>query len=185
MVAYTDGGLDPGADPKAGWGMTIQSQVDRWEVRGQGRLHGEQSNSIAEAMALLQVLRGVHPSEDITVYIDNDGVILNWDKGRGDDPRGRLQQGGRAVWNRLMGIKRYRAEQGGATRLVWVHSHVDDKERRERKPRKGVAPPPNPKLCACGGDKKGHCIPSHHAHVGNDLADSLAEGGKHMKRATF
>ena len=34
MVAYTDGGLDPGADPKAGWGMTIQSQVDRWEVRG-------------------------------------------------------------------------------------------------------------------------------------------------------
>ena len=65
---------------------------------------------------------------------------------------------------------------------MWVHSHVDDKERRERKPRKGVAPPPNPKLCACGGDKKGHCIPSHHAHVGNDLADSLAEGGKHMKK---
>ena len=133
-------------------------------------------------MALLQVLRGVHPSEDITVYIDNDGVLLNWDKGRGDDPRGRLQQGGRAVWNRLMGIKRYRAEQGGATRLVWAHSHVDDKERRERKPRKGLAPPPDPKLCACVGDKKGHCIPSHHAHVGNDLADSLAEGVKHMKK---
>ena len=33
MVAYTDGGLDPGAEPKAGWGMTIQCQVDRWKVR--------------------------------------------------------------------------------------------------------------------------------------------------------
>ena len=53
--------------------------------------------SIAEAMALLQELRGVHPSQDITVYRHNDGFILNRDKGRGDDPSGRLQQGGRAV----------------------------------------------------------------------------------------
>lgn len=183
IVAYTDGGLDPGVEPRAGWGMTTQCQAEGWEVRGQGRLHGEQSNSIAEAMALLQVLRGVHPTQDVTVYIDNNGVLQNWDRGRGDDPRGRLQQGGRAVWNRILGMKRYRADQGGATTLVWVHSHVDDKDRRERKPKKGEGKGDTPPMqCACGGNEKGHCIPEHHAHVGNELADSLAEGGKHMKQ---
>ena len=29
------------------------------------------------------------------MHIDNDGAILNWDKGRGDNLRGRLQQGER------------------------------------------------------------------------------------------
>ena len=117
--------------------MNTTRKAEGWEVSGQGRLHGEQSNSIAEAMALLQVLRGVHPTQDVTVYIDNNGVLQNWDRGRGDDPRGRLQQGGRAVWNRILGMKRYRADQGGDTTLVWVHSHVDDNDRRERKPEKG------------------------------------------------
>ena len=42
---------------------------------GQGRLHGEQSSSITEAMALLQVLREVHLTHDVTVYIDNNGVL--------------------------------------------------------------------------------------------------------------
>jgi hypothetical protein len=115
----------------------------------------------------------------VTVYIDNNGVLQNWDRGRGDDPRGRLQQGGRAVWNRILGMKRYRADQGGATTLVWVHSHVDDKDRRERKPKKGEGKGDAPPMqCACGGNEKGHCIPEHHAHVGNELADSLAEGGE-------
>ena len=99
IVAYTDGGLDPGVEPRAGWGMPTQCQAEGWEVMGQGRLRGEQSNSIAEAMALLQVLTGVHPTQDATVYnvIDNNGVLQNWDRGRGDDPSGRLPQGGRAV----------------------------------------------------------------------------------------
>ena len=41
--------------------------------------------------------------------------------------------------------------------------------------------PPNA-MCMWGNEK-GHCIPEHHAHVGNKLADSLAEGGKHMKQS--
>ena len=61
--------------------------------------------------------------------------------------------------------------------------HVDDKDRRERKPKKGEGKGDAPPMqCACRGDEKGHCIPEHHAHVGNELADSLAEGGKHMKQ---
>ena len=103
-------------------------------------------------------LRGVHPTQDVPVYIDNNGVLRNWDRGREDDPRGRLQQGGRALWNRILGMKRYRADrdQGGNTTPVWVHSHVDDKDRRERKPKKarvrGISPQCNVHV---GGMRKG------------------------------
>ena len=78
-------------------------------------------------------------------------------------------------------MKRYRADQRGNMTLVWVHSqcHVDDKDRRERKPKTArVRGMPHPMQCACGGDEKGQCIPEHHDIVGNELADSLAEGGE-------
>ena len=40
-----------------------------------------------------------------------------------------------------------------------------------------------PLRCACGGDEKGHCIASHQHHLGNELADSLAEEGKALDPA--
>ena len=40
-----------------------------------------------------------------------------------------------------------------------------------------------PLQCACGGDEKGHCIASHQHHLGNELADSLAEEGKALDPA--
>ena len=42
---------------------------------------------------------------------------------------------------------------------------------------------PLPLMCACGGDQHGHCIPSHPHHVGNVLADTLAEKGKGLECA--
>ena len=70
VQAYTDGGTRPGAQPVSGWGMAIwQEGVEL--TAGQQRLHGEQSNDIAEAMAVIQAMRVVHPSADMTVYIDN------------------------------------------------------------------------------------------------------------------
>ena len=82
VLAYTDGGLDPGLEPKAGWGCALcPNPGEAWlqssgiggvmPASGQqvlslyGRLHGAQNNSYAEAMALLQVLRWVHPAVEL------------------------------------------------------------------------------------------------------------------------
>ena len=61
------------------------------------------------------------------------------------------------MWNRVLGMKMYRADQGGATTLAWVHSHVDDNDRRERKPKKGKGKGDAPPRCdvQVGGMRKG------------------------------
>ena len=80
--------------------------------------------------------------------------------------------------NRILGIKAYRAKQGGLTRLEWAPLYVDDKDRRGRKPKNGQCKGAiTPKPCACGGERSGYCIPGHHVHVGNELEDSLAKRG--------
>ena len=48
-----------------------------------------------------------------------------------------------------------------------MHSHVDDVERR--KWNQGA-----PFACACGGQGKGECDPTHPHHKGNELADAAA-----------
>ena len=163
-------------------------------LHGWGRLQGQQLNATAEAMALLQVLKHTPLNQDLIVHIDNLGVIQTWDHYTCDDVRARLCSGARAVWNRIYALKRHRLLEGSSTSVVWVHSHVDDEDRRRRVPEKkrkskkgklkadsGV--PTAPRLCACGGDAHGHCVVDHHAHVGNDAADVLAERGKHLDEA--
>ena len=136
VCAYTDGGLDPGEVPHAGFGAVMllprvaQSLVrcggrGRATVHGRftrmwGRLAGEQNNSYAEAMALLQVLRHAYIQDTVVVFIDNLGVIQRWDGLQGHDVRGRIGGGGRAIWNRIYCLARARREVSAVTRVHWV-----------------------------------------------------------------
>ena len=95
VVAYTDGGLDPLPQPRAGWGVVlmrarsaegIHREMGTFMTRDEGetlevwgRLEGGQNNSYGEAMALLQVLRLTPLQSDLTVFIDNSGVIDRWE----------------------------------------------------------------------------------------------------------
>ena len=89
-----------------------------------GRLGGEQNNSYGEAMALLQVLRFAPLQSNLTVYIDNAGVIDRWEHITGHGS-GRLKRGGRAIWNRIYMLNRARQGSGVSTEVRWVHSHVE------------------------------------------------------------
>ena len=97
-------------------------------------------------------------------------------------------------------LMQLRKVHGALTALHWVHSHVDDEDRRKRvkAPQKAgvdwweTAPPKGklqedrevtPLACACGGDEHGHCLPMHPHHMGNVLADALADKGKVLDEA--
>ena len=107
MNIYTDGGTIPGVTPKTAWGLEIQDgrqMVVQWKGEGmqiKGRLQGLQSNDLGEAMALLQGLRSIHPSQDCEIFIDNTGVVDTWGKDTLNNPRARLHSTGRALWNRI------------------------------------------------------------------------------------
>jgi hypothetical protein len=149
---YTDGGTIPGEHPISGWGFTINNDEGKtledndgtkWE--GAGRLQGEQNNTIAEAMALLQSIRTIPLSRDCHIYIDNTGVLCCVNKDLWDDPRQRLDLTGRAVWNRIHCLLHERKSAGALTRFHWIHSHVDDADRRQWKETSRFT-------CACGGE---------------------------------
>ena len=124
-------------------------------------------------MALLQALRSIHTKTNCQVYIDNTGVIDTAAKRRWDDPNARLEQGGRAVWNRIEHLTRMRSEAGATTELQWIHSHVDDEARQKWNPQ-------HRRECACGGGGEQKCIPEHPLHRGNEMADELATAGTEM-----
>ena len=195
MLAYTDGGLDPGPQPRAGWGAVLMRAASRRYVRREGgsfltadgsetlemwgRLQGEQNNSHGEAMALLQVLRHTPLQSGLTVMIDNTGVIDRWGSmiGHGSE---RLKRGGRAMWSRIFMLMRARNKAGSRTEIEWIHSHVEEEERRVRRPcREGQTN--KLRVCACGGDEKGDCVPHHYHHIGNEWADKLADRGKMLQ----
>lgn len=159
---YTDGATIPGSNQKTAWGMTTWYQ-GREVDKAAERLHGEQSNDIGEAMALLQALRRTHPETRANIFIDNAGVVQTVSKDNWNNPRGRQTQGGRAVWNRIHALLATRNE----TNIQWIHSHVDSKERRKWKEN-------NKMVCACGGQGKRECDPEHQHHKGNERADKLA-----------
>ena len=69
---------------------------------------------------------------------------------------------------------RWRDSQGAKTTFRWVHSHTDKAHRRRW----------NPKCkheCACGGQGKQECDPTHAHHIGNERADTLATQGMHSQ----
>jgi len=140
------------------------------ERSGKNRLQGLQSNDLAEAMALLQSLRAIRLDEPAEVFIDNEGVVITANEKLTDLSRHgkvRMKQGGRAIWNRIAALTQARTEAGATTEFTWVHSHVDDPERAQLKPKCNLT-------CACGGSAKNRCNPNHPHHKGNEKADALA-----------
>ena len=121
MNIYTDGGTIPGVKPKTAWGLEIQDgqhKVVKWKGEGmqiKGRLQGLQSNDLGEAMALLQGLRSIHPSQDCEIFIDNTGVVDTWEKDTLNNPRARLHSTGRALWNMIQLLKNARERAGAET----------------------------------------------------------------------
>ena len=117
---YTDGGTIPGTKPRTAWGLEIQDRQQKavqWKGKGMqihGRRQGLQSNDLGEAMALLQGLRSIHPSQDCEIFIDNTGVVDTWHKATLNDPRARLHSTGRALWNRIQLLKGARERAGAA-----------------------------------------------------------------------
>ena len=51
------------------------SPPGQYQREQQGRLQGQQDNSAAEAMAILQAMLNIHPYDDITMYCDNQGCV--------------------------------------------------------------------------------------------------------------
>ena len=163
---YTDGGTEQGESPKTSWAYWIHNGKGTEREIG-GRLRGLQSNDLGEAMALLQALRAVHPSDDVAAYVDNLGVVNAANENVPQSPRERMKQSGRAIWNRIRAMIRFRVSQGAETTVEWVHSHVDDPDRVQLK--EGCK-----QVCACGGSNTTQCQPEHEHHAGNEKADKVA-----------
>ena len=121
-------------------------------------------------MALLQALRNTHTMTPADIYIDNEGVVRTAGKQRHNDVRARMKQGGRAIWNRIEQMLRLRRTQGTHTGIHWVHSHVDEETRRAWKETCQLE-------CACGGQGRRECDPTHPHHLGNEQADKCAKRG--------
>ena len=100
-------------------------------------------------MALLQVLRHTPLRSGLTVLIDNTGVIDRWGSMTGHGAE-RLKRGGRAMWSRIFMLMRERNKVGSRTEVQWIHSHVEEEERRVRRPR-GEGETHGLRRCACGG----------------------------------
>ena len=168
---YTDGATIPGR--ATGWGYCTtgtNGEGEQEESRSWGRIEGEQSNDLGEAMALLQALRNTHPLTPVDVYIDNGGVVATTNKRHHRDVRARMRQGGRAIWNRIEQLMQLRRSNGTHTGVHWIHSHVDEEGRRAWKDTCKLE-------CACGGMRRRECDPTHPHHRGNEQADECAKKG--------
>jgi hypothetical protein len=79
----------------------------------------------------------------------------------------------RTIWSRIQAIVHYRQLLGTPTSFLWVHSHVDKKERQ--------IPTTSDHACACHDGAQfqvpKRCKPHHLAHKGNSKADVLADQG--------
>jgi len=147
--------------------------VQTYEIEGEetttvakGKVNGDQDNYIAEAKGALYNLVHTAPADTLHLYIDNLSVVQTWKKDTRDDTAARMTMPGRAVWNQIQDMTAWRKNNGGETHVHWIHSHVDKKERQQRK---ATAPD-----CACGARK---CDPDHYHHQGNAKADEVADEG--------
>jgi ribonuclease HI len=122
-------------------------------------------------MAILQAMLRIHPSHNLTVHSDNQGCVDKMARIETNDPS---QWPNRVIWLRIHSLTRYRTLMGANTTTRWIHSHVDDPERR--------ATPKAVHLCVCKSKREEECDPSHWAHQGNDRADELARQGADMGR---
>jgi len=105
---------------------------------------GKQSNDAAETRAILQGLLETHPEDPLVIYCDNQGCVDTWHKPKDQHKAEGLVRNNRAIWNRIQAVRDLRQGMGTETKMKWVHSHVDDEERRERGGKGKYE-------CACGG----------------------------------
>jgi ribonuclease HI len=170
LDVYTDGSTHDNGT-RAGWGFAAftkaQDTSGKGKRRDSARLIGEQSNYLAEAIALLEVLRSTNPWTTLDIYIDNEGVVQEWEKDKRERTKERMQTPGRAIWNRITNLREYRS---GITRVHWVHSHPDGKVNKTSRE------------CACGAAPPEVCDENHRHHRGNDAADDEANKGANKER---
>ena len=172
--AYGDGATYL-EEQRAGWGVCISASPmcgGRYDRQAEGRLHGDQNNSAAEAMAILQAMLLIHPSHHLVMHTDNQGCVDKAQRIEGADVS---LWDHRPIWNRIKALTRYREICGATTTIHWIHSHVDDPARR--------ATPKAAHLCVCKAERAQDCDPYHWAHVGNEEADALAKSGATKPRA--
>ncbi len=171
--AYGDGATYESED-RAGWGLWITARGPSEETKAlNGRLAGAQNNDGAEAEAILQALLNTNPGENMSFFSDNQGCIRKWRK-LGTEST--LKWGYRAIWNRIHKLKDLREANGTTTNMNWVHSHVDDEERRTQRTAHMA--------CACRENGEQECDPNHRHHIGNEKADTEAKKGAYKHRAT-
>jgi ribonuclease HI len=161
---------------KSGWGVAIINNQGNQRTKN-GRVPGKQTNDAAETRAILQGLLETHPLDPLIIYCDNQGCVDNWHKPTGKHKIEGLARNNRAMWNRIQSLRDLRQELGTETKIEWVHSHVDNEERRDRGGKGKYQ-------CACGGTKKpgkkGCTEPDeegHWIHEGNEEADQQAGEG--------
>ena len=171
--AYGDGATYL-EEQRAGWGVCISASPmcgGEYDAHARGRLDADQNNSAAEAMAMLQAMLLVHPSHHLVIHTDNQGCV---DKAQRIEEADVTSWNHRPIWRRIKAMVAYRGMCGATTTVNWIHSHVDEEERR--------ATPKAAHLCVCKTARELECDPLHWAHVGNDAADTLAKEGASMPR---
>jgi ribonuclease HI len=152
------------------WGLHLEEGHGGETIaRTSGRTPGSQRNDASEAYAILQALIQVHPEDPVKIYCDNQGCVDFWEGG------GTTNKHFRAIWNRILGMKKHRKEQGADTTLVWLQSHVQDSNKRTNNK--------SNRTCACRtAHNMDSCAqpgqPTGWMHGGNDTADELAKEAK-------
>jgi ribonuclease HI/endonuclease/exonuclease/phosphatase family metal-dependent hydrolase len=184
--AFGDGATYADAG-RAGWGLYVATkegaEPERAHTRLDGRVSGAQQNDAAETMAILMALTNVHPRDPVVMYCDNQGCVDTWNKVvMGDTPVTLDAACNRAMWSRVRQLVSYRRDVGTTTKLLWIHSHVDDGDRATDTKSKYT--------CACRQGHRTECATASSdpagtrwMHAGNDTADSLAKAGAARMRS--
>ena len=171
---YTDGSQAEENNTKtAGYGVaTFLADSPTQQVASiSERLPGDQCNFSAESQAILHALLIHHPDTPLTFFVDNQPAIIRTSQDDCNSPRLRSTRPARAIWNRIAACLRERA---GPTTFNWVHSHPTETPRPSKVNTSGL-------VCACGqmaGPDNNQCDPTHVHHLGNDMADRLANQGR-------
>ena len=186
---YTDGStLGAALDrPRCGWGgVLVDKEVrltagvaPRWQ--GSGPITRPATNYHAEAMALLQTILKVNPTDPLHLFSDNASCVLACQNTGNDLTAATMaEMPASSTVMRLRLMIRARLQRGTETTVSWVHSHVDDPDR--------LQPKASTFRCACNDPNTldapvvPRCKPNHAAHLGNAFADTLAEEGVDQQR---
>ena len=186
---YTDGStLGAALDrPRCGWGgVLVDKEVrltagvaPRWQ--GSGPITRPATNYHAEAMALLQTILKVNPTDPLHLFSDNASCVLACQNTGNDLTAATMAEMPASSTVMRLGLMiRARLQRGTETTVSWVHSHVDDPDR--------LQPKASTFRCACNDPNTldapvvPRCKPNHAAHLGNAFADTLAEEGVDQQR---